>query len=114
MRRFLLLVTTALAAVVVVAGPAAPASAHPLGNFTVNTYSGLRVGPTEVSVDFLVDMAEIPTLQSRDDVEAAGVTAYARRTCASIAGASTCRSTAATWPWPSSRAISSSSPGRPA
>ena len=39
------------------------AFAHPLGNFTVNTYAGLRVGADRVDVDFVVDMAEIPTLQ---------------------------------------------------
>ena len=39
----------------------------------------------EVSVDFLVDMAEIPTLQHRDDVEAAGEAAYARQSCESFA-----------------------------
>ncbi len=83
LKRMLLLLVIGLAVVV---APASPASAHPLGNFTVNTYSGLRVGEGEISVDFLVDMAEIPTLQTRDDVDAAGEDAFARRSCETYAG----------------------------
>jgi nickel/cobalt transporter (NicO) family protein len=53
-----------LTIVLLVAG-AAGAAAHPLGNFTVNTYSGLRVGPDRLEVDHVVDLAEIPTFQTR-------------------------------------------------
>ena len=42
----------------------ATASAHPLGNFTVNRYSLIDVGRGSVSVRFVVDMAEIPTFQA--------------------------------------------------
>ena len=49
--------------------PASVASAHPLGNFTVNTYSGLRLAPDRISLDFVVDMAEIPTLQRMHDLD---------------------------------------------
>ena len=42
---------------------AAPASAHPLGNFTVNRYTGILVQPDGVQVDHVVDLAEIPTAQ---------------------------------------------------
>ncbi|MEA2686556.1 MAG: nickel/cobalt transporter (NicO) family protein [Actinomycetota bacterium] len=84
MRRSLLLAALAVALSVVVA-PATPAAAHPLGNFTVNTYSGLRVGEGGITVDFLVDMAEIPTLQHRADVDSAGEASYARRSCAAFA-----------------------------
>ena len=63
-----LLIALGIIASVVVATPAL-ASAHPLGNFTVNTYAGLRVGPDRVSVDYVVDMAEIPTLQRKPDVD---------------------------------------------
>lgn len=45
-----------------VAAPAA--SAHPLGNFTVSSHSAIRVEPAAVSVDVVVDSAEIPTLQA--------------------------------------------------
>ena len=43
------------------------ASAHPLGNFTVNYASGLVVEPSAVQVDEVVDRAEIPTLQAFPD-----------------------------------------------
>lgn len=42
-----------------------PAAAHPLGNFTINTYAGLRVAPDVVAIDFVVDLAEVATTQSR-------------------------------------------------
>jgi nickel/cobalt exporter len=62
-RRALVLVALACAAWVVLG--AAPASAHPLGNFTTNTYAGLVVRPEGVAVDYVVDLAEVPTLQAR-------------------------------------------------
>lgn len=37
--------------------------AHPLGNFTVNRYSRIEVGPERVTVQYVLDMAEIPTFQ---------------------------------------------------
>jgi len=61
-------VLAALAATLLVAG-ATGAAAHPLGNFTVNTYSGLRVGPDRLVVDYVVDMAEIPTFQTRQAID---------------------------------------------
>jgi ABC-type nickel/cobalt efflux system permease component RcnA len=52
------------AAVAILLGPAAvSASAHPLGNFTVNRYTGVVVAPDEVQIDHLLDLAEIPTAQ---------------------------------------------------
>ena len=85
-RRLLVLGAVAIAVLV----PAAPASAHPLGNFTVNQYSGLRVQPDRVLLELVVDMAEIPTFQSRSDydtnadgrTDATEATAYSRRSCA--------------------------------
>ena len=56
MRRFLLALVLALAVV-----PAA--GAHPLGNFTVNQYARIQVEKTGVRVHFVLDQAEIPTLQ---------------------------------------------------
>jgi nickel/cobalt exporter len=61
-------VLAVLAAALAVAG-AAPAAAHPLGNFTVNSYSGLRVGPDRLVVDYVLDMAEIPTFQARQAID---------------------------------------------
>ncbi|MGZ8652763.1 MAG: hypothetical protein ACXWX5_11410 [Actinomycetota bacterium] len=49
--------------------PADAASAHPLGNFTVNLYSGLHVVPGEIRIDYVVDMAEIPTFQEMPSID---------------------------------------------
>jgi nickel/cobalt exporter len=43
--------------------PAAVASAHPLGNFTVNRFARVEVAGDRLYVRYVVDMAEIPTLQ---------------------------------------------------
>lgn len=40
----------------------AAASAHPLGNFTINHYAGIVVSPSSIALDVVIDMAEIPTL----------------------------------------------------
>src|SRR6478672_8160917 len=37
--------------------------AHPLGNFTVNRYSRIEIGPERVQVQYVLDMAEIPAFQ---------------------------------------------------
>ncbi len=66
--------------------PAGAASAHPLGNFTVNTSSVLRVQPDQVRVDVIVDMAEIPTAQSRPAIDAAGAETWREQECKRIAG----------------------------
>jgi len=71
-----------------------PASAHPLGNFTVNVYTGLRVQPERLVVDLVVDMAEIPTFQARrsidvdgdDQVSDAEASTYATSGCLEAAG----------------------------
>src|SRR6185436_12847738 len=39
------------------------AFAHPLGNFTINHYAGLRVSRDSIAIDFVLDMAEIPAFQ---------------------------------------------------
>ena len=49
----------------------AVASAHPLGNFTVNTSAGIVLSPGHVRVD-VVDLAEVPTVQARPDLDADG------------------------------------------
>src|SRR5260221_459057 len=38
-------------------------SAHPLGNFSINQYSRIEVGASEVRIRQILDMAEIPTFQ---------------------------------------------------
>ncbi len=40
-----------------------PASAHPLGNFTVNHFVRLRIGQDQVRINYVIDMAEIPAFQ---------------------------------------------------
>jgi nickel/cobalt transporter (NicO) family protein len=50
----------------------ATALAHPLGNFTINHYAGLTIGRTAVDVDLVIDMAEIPTFQERQGMDADG------------------------------------------
>jgi nickel/cobalt transporter (NicO) family protein len=59
----------ALGVMVLLVVAIAPASAHPLGNFTVNTYGGLELSPSTVTVHYVVDMAEIPTFQERDRID---------------------------------------------
>ncbi|MBU2668274.1 sulfite exporter TauE/SafE family protein [Actinoplanes bogorensis] len=58
-----LLVVAPLAVIGVVALPAAPAAAHPLGNFSVNRYAGLTVHPDRIDALAVADIAELPTLQ---------------------------------------------------
>jgi len=62
----------ALVAFGAVAGLAAPAGAHPLGDFTTNVYSGLRVQPDQILVDHVVDLAEVPTFRAMSDIDADG------------------------------------------
>jgi ABC-type nickel/cobalt efflux system permease component RcnA len=79
-RRLVVFLALVIGALVV---PAVAASAHPLGNFTVNQYSGLRVTPSAVDLDLVVDMAEIPTFQAKGEVDAQGA-AYAPNQCANL------------------------------
>ena len=40
-----------------------PSSAHPMGNFSISHYAGIRVEPDYIELRYLIDMAEIPTFQ---------------------------------------------------
>src|SRR5580765_7101132 len=64
----------AIAFLTVGAGLLLPASvaAHPLGNFTINHYAGLTIAPDRVDVDVVIDMAEIPAFQERQNMDADG------------------------------------------
>jgi nickel/cobalt transporter (NicO) family protein len=62
------------AAVVALVFPVA-ASAHPLGNFTINRFSRIEVAGPRVYVHYVLDLAEIPTFQA-GRIDARG---YARR-----------------------------------
>ncbi|MFJ4540351.1 nickel transporter [Streptomyces tibetensis] len=65
--------------------PAATASAHPLGNFTVNRYDGLVAAPGELRVHHVEDLAEIPATQAGPDIERLGIAMWARERCATAA-----------------------------
>ncbi|MGW0614871.1 HoxN/HupN/NixA family nickel/cobalt transporter [Streptomyces sp. NPDC002788] len=65
--------------------PATTASAHPLGNFTVNRYDGLVAAPGELRVHHVEDLAEIPATQAKPDIERLGMTMWARERCATAA-----------------------------
>jgi ABC-type nickel/cobalt efflux system permease component RcnA len=70
MKKFAVLLTVGAALL----APAA-ASAHPLGNFTINRFSRIEVSGHRLYVRYVLDMAEIPTYQAgRIDPRA-----YARR-----------------------------------
>jgi nickel/cobalt transporter (NicO) family protein len=59
MRRLLLIAAVALLAL------AAPAGAHPLGNFSVNHLTVVRASSDRVDVRYVLDQAEIPTFRER-------------------------------------------------
>jgi len=42
---------------------AAPAGAHPLGNFTINHLAKVRIAQTGLTIRYVLDIAEIPTFQ---------------------------------------------------
>ncbi|EST22004.1 hypothetical protein [Streptomyces roseochromogenus] len=83
MRPRLAFVLCALCALVLL--PAPGASAHPLGNFTVNRYDGLVAAPGRLRVDHVEDLAEIPATQARPDMARLGTAEWARQRCAQAA-----------------------------
>ncbi|MEV6512559.1 sulfite exporter TauE/SafE family protein [Streptomyces sp. NPDC051642] len=72
-------VLTAAGALLLV--PTASASAHPLGNFTVNRYDGLVVAPGQLRVTHIEDLAEIPATQVKPEIKRLGMTEWARQRC---------------------------------
>jgi len=60
-----------LALAVLSIGPTA-AFAHPLGNFTINHFAGLRIGTDRIALDVVIDRAEIPTFQERQRLDTNG------------------------------------------
>ena len=63
MKRLMLL----LGLVAALVAPAA-ANAHPLGNFTVNRFSGIELSGDRIYVKYVLDMAEIPAFQERQKI----------------------------------------------
>ncbi|MEV6103530.1 nickel transporter [Streptomyces sp. NPDC051940] len=71
-RRLLRLGTVAAAALALALAAAPQASAHPLGNFSVNQYDGIVVTPRDLRVDHVEDLAEIPAQQARGAIDRDG------------------------------------------
>ncbi|MEV6944171.1 sulfite exporter TauE/SafE family protein [Streptomyces sp. NPDC051172] len=65
--------------------PSTGASAHPLGNFTVNRYDGLVAAPDKLRVDHVEDLAEIPATQAKPDIRRLGMSEWAKERCAKAA-----------------------------
>lgn len=69
------------------------AAAHPLGNFTTNTYAGIIVSPNDVHIDYVLDLAEVPAFQVTQTMEEGGdgiptdaaARAYASEQCLALA-----------------------------
>ena len=69
------------------------ASAHPLGNFTINHYTGLRVERDRILVDQVLDLAEIPAFQEIQVIDPGAASApapglaagYALQRCSELA-----------------------------
>ncbi|MFD0308794.1 sulfite exporter TauE/SafE family protein [Streptomyces sp. NPDC127119] len=77
-----------MAACALVLIPSGTASAHPLGNFTVNRYDGLVVAPGKLRVLHVEDLAEIPATQAQPAIDKAGMGSWARERCEAAAGKS--------------------------
>ena len=48
------------------------ALAHPLGNFTINHFAAIRVAPDGISLDVVIDRAEIPAFQESQRIDLDG------------------------------------------
>src|SRR5213593_3387361 len=89
MRRFLLVAVTSA---VLATAAGSVASAHPLGNFTINHYAGVTVRSESVIVDYVIDMAEIPAFQENSAIDRDGdgvvsqaeLAAYAAARCEAL------------------------------
>lgn len=68
------------------------AFAHPLGNFSINHYAGLHISSDSISIDYVLDMAEIPAFQEiatfdangNGQADASEAAAYHAAKCASL------------------------------
>ncbi len=59
----------AIGAVALVVLIPAMALAHPLGNFTINHFAAVRVSPDRISLDVVIDRAEIPAFQEQQRLD---------------------------------------------
>jgi nickel/cobalt exporter len=93
-RRLVAALVAGLTVPLLVVLSAGPASAHPLGNLSVNTYDGVVVAVDGVRVDHVEDIAEIPTVAALQEADAnrdgaastAELAAWAGRRCVAAAG----------------------------
>src|SRR5947199_7970067 len=69
-RRLLFGILGGLVAFAATVAAAPAASAHPLGNFTVNRYARVELSAGVVRVYYVLDEAEIPAFQDRDALHA--------------------------------------------
>ncbi|MFJ4526428.1 nickel transporter [Streptomyces sp. NPDC088810] len=92
--------------------PAGTASAHPLGNFTVNRYDGLVAAPGQLRVDHVEDLAEIPATQAKPGIERLGLDAWARQRCARAAADSALTVDGRTAPLTAARSSARLRPGQ--
>ncbi len=74
MRRLGLLLVTVTAVLSALVAPGS-ASAHPLGNFTVNHFAAVDLAGNGVYVRYALDLAEIPTFQEGAEVRRPGYAA---------------------------------------
>ncbi|MBI3950527.1 MAG: hypothetical protein HY314_08745, partial [Acidobacteria bacterium] len=65
-RKFILILLAVLAL------PIAVALAHPMGNFSISHYTGLRVERDELRIRYRIDIAEIPTFQEMTSLDTNG------------------------------------------
>lgn len=68
-----------VATIALVLASAETASAHPLGNFTVNRYAGIEIAGSDIYVRYALDLAEIPTYQLGSEIRRAGYPAALAR-----------------------------------
>ena len=83
--RTALVVLAAAAALITFGAFPPPAASHPLGNFTVNRYARVEVSAGVIRVHYVLDEAEIPAFQDREEV-AADREGFASRRARDIAG----------------------------
>ena len=74
-RRIALVLLALCGALAAFLATATTASAHPLGNFTVNRFAGIEIAGNEIYVRYAVDLAEIPTYQLGSELRRPGYAA---------------------------------------
>ena len=74
-RRIALVLLALCGALAASLATATTASAHPLGNFTVNRFAGIEIAGDEIYVRYAVDLAEIPTYQLGSELRRPGYAA---------------------------------------